>query len=252
MKKMNSMKKRLFTFVLAVIMVVGIVPIQAFASTDYNGGWAQAWVTQPVYSSADSSASRIGTIYATEGITVLWISGDVAYIEYSTSSGTKRGYLHSPNIHLNTYNNSVGRVTVNSTVYYGESTSTYQQAGTVYADEFVSILGEEDGWLYIEYNTSSGRKRGYIAESNVYMYYWGRHVAIPFNCKPYGLSNYWVTGNHTVYAGPSTQYCTVGSVSDGELVYYGSSYTDTAGRLFSYIEYYVNGTSIRKSGYIME
>lgn len=252
MRKMNCMKKRLFTLVLAVIMAVGIIPIQAFASTDYNGGWAQPWVSQPVYNSADSSASRIGTVYQAEGITVLWRSGDVAYIEYSTSNGTKRGYLHNPNIYLNTDNNSVGRVTVTSNVYYGESTSEYQQVGTVYANEYVAVLGEENGWVYIEYNTSAGRKRGYIAESNVYMYYWGRHIAQEFSSKPYGASHYWVTGNHTVYAGPSTQYYVVGSVSDGELVYYGSSYTDTAGNLFSYIEYYVNGTSVKKSGYIME
>lgn len=242
------MKKRLFTFVLAVVMLLGIVPIQALASTNYNGGWAMSAARQTVYNAA-SGGSSIGTIFKNEGITVLWTSGSVAYIEYSTSSGTKSGYLYNPNLQFSTENNSVARVTANTSVYYGESSSAYQRVGSVYAGEFVTVQGVENGWAYIEYNTSSGRKRGYMPESNLEIYYWGRLGAFDF--KMYGVSYYTMPTAQTVYAGPSTQYPSVGSVSAGEAVYKGMGYIDSSGNHYMYVEYYVSGTSVKKSGFIL-
>lgn len=293
---MQKLTKRFLGLVMAVVMLVGIMPIQnahaaenhngvfatsetaqsthaaedydgghalseatqsTYAAEDYNGGYALCLSTQNVYS-AQSGGSKIGTVYKNEGITVLWTSGSVAKIEYSTSSGTKQGYLYNPNYYLAVYSNSpnvsnssVAHVDTTAAVYYGPSSSGYQKVGTVYAGEMVVAFGETDGWTYIEYNTSSGRKRGYMADSCLTTYYWLRlsgNLVSEAHVTNYSA---WVSGRQYVYAGPSTQYPTVGYVQDENIIEYSRLYTDADGRTFQYIEYYVGGTSVKKSGYLL-
>lgn len=249
MMKTIKISKRAFLLVLAIVLIAGIFPVsKAHAASEYTGAWAMSAASQPVYSDA-SSGTKIGTIYKSEGITVLWYSGNVAFIEYSTSSGTKQGYLYNPNIIYYVDDNSVAEVTTTTAVYYGESTSEYKKVGTVYAGEHVIAFGKQNGWVYIEYNTSSGRKRGYVQESNLNIYYWARLGN--YQTKTYGLSERTVASNKTVYAGPSSVYNVVGSVSAGETVYYGTITEDANGNPYHYIEYYVTGTSMKKSGYIL-
>lgn len=250
-----SVKKRILSLVLAMVMLLGITPV-AFAAEDLNGGYAFSLATQSVYSSA-SGGYKIGTIYKNEGITVLWTSGNVAKIDYSTSNGTKQGYLYNPNYRLYVGanspaldNSSVAWANYTTTVYYGPSTSQYQTVGTIYAGEYVAALGDSNGWAYIEYNTSSGRKRGYVPSGSITVNYWNR---LPGNLKDVcSVMDYssWVSGRVYVYAGPSTQYYCVGYVQDENIIRYDRLHTDADGRTFQYVEYYVNGTSKMKSGFI--
>ncbi|HFD2031115.1 TPA: N-acetylmuramoyl-L-alanine amidase [Clostridium perfringens] len=39
--------------------------------------------------------------------------------------------------------------------------------GSVYKDEKVQVLKEENGWYYIEYSTSKGKKRGYVSSKYI-------------------------------------------------------------------------------------
>lgn len=274
---MKNVKKRLFSLVMAMLMTLGIMPSVSAAETmdggdtsiqtnqadmpstlaeDLNGGYALSLANQTVYSSASGGYS-IGSIFKNEGITVLWTQGNVAKIEYSTSNGTKQGYLYNPNYRLMVGanspawdNTSVAWVSNTSSVYYGPNTSEYQKVGTVYAGEYVAALGASNGWAYIEYNTSSGRKRGYVWEDNLDIIYWLR---LRGNLKDESSiydSSSWVSGRVYVYAGPSTRYFTVGYVQDENIIRYNTLYEDADGRDFQYIEYYVSGTSMKKSGFI--
>lgn len=254
---MQKIIKRFFGLLMAVAVMACTMPMQkAQAIEDFNGGYALSLANQNVYNAA-SNGSKIGSIYKNEGITVLSITGNVAKIEYSTSSGTKQGFLYNPNYRLyvvssvpNTSNSSVAMVDVTSTVYYGPNSSQYQKVGTVYKGEFIVSFGETNGWTYIEYNTSSGRKRGYVNDNNITSYYWARLAGnLVSECTVLNYSS-WISGKHYVYAGPSTQYPTVGYVENENIIEYDRGYSDADGRSFRYIEYYVNGTSMKKSGFL--
>lgn len=256
MQAIKSRAKSLFILVLPLLLMISLIPMQkAQAYTFYSGGFALSTATQNVYSSA-SSGSKIGTIYKSEGITVLEVSGNTALIEYSTSSGTKRGYLYNPSYWLHVYSNnpstdnsSVAYVNTSASVYYGPSSSGYQRVGSVSAGEYVVVFGESNGWAYIEYNTTSGRKRGYVPVNNIEIFYWNR---LKGNLKDVSVNNgtTWISGRRYVYAGPSTQYFTVGYVQDENVIEYDAMYRDADGNLYQYIEYYVNGTSTKKSGFM--
>lgn len=254
---MQKTRKRFFGMLMAVIMLVTAMPIQtAHAATDYNGGFALSLSGQSVYS-AQSGGSRIGSINKGEGITVLCTGSGYAEIEYSTSSGTKHGYLQNPNYRLYRYanapdvrNSSVAHVDSTASVYYGPSTSQYQRVGSVYAGEFVVAFGESNGWTYIEYNSSSGRKRGYVSDSSLTIYYWLRLRGHLLAESTVIDSSAWISGKHYVYAGPSSQYPTVGYVQDENIIEYSTVYPDADGRSYQYVEYYVGSSSTRKSGYL--
>ena len=122
-------------------------------------------------------AVKVGSVFEGEGITVLYDYGYsdasktyiVAYIEFSTSSGTKRGYVYNDQLDNASYATSVARVTDTSPAYSGPD-SSYVKLGGAYYNEFVSILAKEGDWAFVEYNTSSGRKRGFMSYSKLSNY----------------------------------------------------------------------------------
>ena len=124
-----------------------------------------------------SISTTLGTVYAGEGLTLLYdygYTGDngsyrIAYIEISTSTGTKRGYVYNDQLDNAGYNTSVARVTATNSAYSGPDNS-YVKLGGAYYNEFVSILAKEGDKVFVEYNTTSGRKRGYMSYSNLYNY----------------------------------------------------------------------------------
>lgn len=124
-----------------------------------------------------SISTTLGTVYAGEGLTLLYdygYTGDngsyrIAYIEISTSTGTKRGYVYNDQLDNAGYNTSVARVTATNSAYSGPDNS-YVKLGGAYYNEFVSILAKEGDKVFVEYNTTGGRKRGYMSYSNLYNY----------------------------------------------------------------------------------
>lgn len=128
-----------------------------------------------VYSgpSADIYAS-IGSVSADEGVRCIFKELDYFCIDYIAGSVLKRGYVAK-----NAVSNyaSVGSVlnepvrigyldcngTASATVYTGPNMTTYALAGTVAAGESVTVIeNSASGFLYIEYSSSNGTKRGYI------------------------------------------------------------------------------------------
>lgn len=207
---------------------------------EFYGGYAHSNTNQTIWSCDDPSlAVNIGSISANEPVTRLYAYGDVMYIEYSTSSGAKRGYVYSPNFSYPVSPTCVARVTVNTTLMYGcKSGYTWEVAGSVGAGEYVSVLAGSAGRniVYVEYNSSSGRKRGYMSASNLSMH---GGVTVAQLDDMYGYINgteigaypITITGTVPVYAAPSTSSATIGSVSneevgfDGEITINGKHWT---------------------------
>lgn len=249
MKTLNLIKVRFLAIALAVVSVILSIPSSsASAAENYNGGWAFSKGRNYVYD-APSGGNQIGYVDR-EGVTVLSQSGSTYYIEYSTSSGPKRGYVRNPNMDTSSLSSScVAKITVGSSLYYGPNTSTYHATGgSVSAGEYVAVIAKENNWVYVEYNTNSGRKRGYMLYSNLSC----------FNRPGYFADFYMSTGRkevintnikRDVFYGPNESYVGVGYIdsSDKNVPCY-SDYYYGNGETFHYIEYSVNGKL--KSGYI--
>ena len=130
-------------------------------------------------------------------------------------------------------------------VYCGPSSSTYATAGSVNKDEEITVKWSENGWYYIEYFTSSKKKRGYVPTSTVNLT--GTVSAIP----AVNAGVRYLQKDLTVYYGaaPSiSTFETVGSVSYGERVQYlGVKENNNA---YAFIEYTITNSTQKKRGWI--
>ena len=226
---MKKIKNRIMCFVLALVSILTVMqPIPAFAEDYSTGGWDQLQVTTSV---VNSSGGYVGTVMAGEGITILYISGDRAYIEYSAGNTYKRGFVSIYNLKYygGFSDTAVGRVTSSSNTYYSPNTTYY--AGVVNAGEYVAVLCNSNGWAYVEYNVSSGnRKRAFMPSSNLYCYSNSRASFYHVNTLGTRLA---VPSRKTVYAGPnSSSYPVIGEI-----------YTEDSNKVYKYWDFYdANGS----------
>lgn len=250
--KFTGVKKRLLSVLLAVMSVVTMIPaVSASAAENYDGGWAMMNAARTVYSSSSLSTS-IGSVSKGEGITVLSSSGSTYYIEYSTSNGAKRGYVSGGVATDCLGYTCVAKVNTTTNLYYGMDTLSFDKAGTVYSGEYVAVIAANAPWAYVEYNTNSGRKRGYMELSKLTTYNqpsWmpnlydnqGNNRMIP------------ITSTMTVRSGPSAEYPSIGSVNAND-AYVGCFYkqsSDTPGYVYAFIRYENTSTGLIKSGFIL-
>ncbi len=254
--KISDIKKRLLSIVLTMVLALGIVPqTTVFAADDPDaniiGGQLMAYESDiPVYDSP-SFTNRIGTIYKYEGYTGLGVVMGGFYVEYSTPSGTKRGYTKQF-VGDDPYGATcLARVTSSTAVYYGTSTTVNPIVGNVYAGEYVTVLAKNDNWIYVEYNTNQGRKRGYMSYTNVKCF--NRPGVFPdiYTHGNPGVTHY-VSGTYTVYTGLSSHYAPAGSISNENITVLAWEYIGVSPDEMSiYIEYNVPGSAPRKSGFIV-
>lgn len=243
-------QKRIVSFVMAFVMLVLMFPVTTAYATTNETAWAIAGTNKTVYKYMYLT-TQIGTIYADEGFTILATEDNAYYVSYSTSNGEKKGYISKDNVTARFSNTVAGRITANSTVYYGESSSKYSVVGTVYTDEYVAIISKRSGWCYIEYNTStSGRKRGFIPASNVSAFEGNKALAeFPVFDSQLGQATY--SGNLNIYRGPGLQYQVLDNLNGKTYIRYNSA-LNINGRAWRYVEYYENGSSgAMRTGYAM-
>ncbi|MBS5857915.1 MAG: SH3 domain-containing protein [Clostridium sp.] len=209
-----------------------------------SGGQAYAVVTAQTWTSP-SMTTKAGLVYAGEGVTYLYdASNNTAFIEYSTSSGPKQAYIPKDYLNVDTMT-GVARVVNNASLRYGPYDSGSAEAGTVYAGEYVTVLCKSNDWVYIEYNTNSGRKRGYLSDgylkrfkSNTFNY----HDVYEFTYFP---TDSWADGRIYVYSGPGKSYIQIGYVENEVFKAFDNSYYNG----WVYISYSISG-GLGKSGWI--
>lgn len=211
----------------------------------------------------ESQSVSIGTVYNTEGITCLYdytnSDGEkVSYIEFSTGSGTKRGYVKTSYMDepINYYENghhydtTVGYVKYDVNLSMGVGNGYVNTGLALSKDEYVAVLGKENNNLYVEYNTKSGRKRAYTTTDYIELtrHYtdgalnWYPDLPVLYGQKVSNVAQ-------TVYATPSTQGATIGSIDQGEAVYvYMNHKFNDSNNTYSYIAY--NTSNGKKTGYV--
>lgn len=233
---------------------VGFVMISNVITSDsdkiptdnYYGGYAYASTSININSCDDAtySVSGYGSISKLEGVTILFSEGNSYYVEYSTSTGAKRGYINRSNL-VKPFATCVAIINSQTNVSSGAGTR-YEVLGSVGEKEFVSILAKNGNDIYIEYNTNSGRKRGYIDYTNVTAYNRPATFNDLYTYNNNGSSGY-VYDKNTVYGGPAESYASIGAVNCEDIITY-----DTNDSVFdmTYIEYYISGSDMKKSGYI--
>lgn len=236
----------------------GFVPVDTVTNVVANspvheevltGGYRYANNQITIYSCDNLEiALSVGTVFAGEGITLIYSynysdsskSYDIAYIEYSTSSGTKRGYIYSSNLVVAEYVTSVARIVSTSSAYSGPDTS-YVKLGGGYYNEYVAIIAKEENWVFVEYNTKAGRKRGFMKYSNLSNCNYPNGGYADFK-RIIGLKK--AQKQINVYGGPNSNYARIGTIFNQEIV----SYLSTE-REYAYIEY--NTNSGAKRGYVI-
>jgi uncharacterized protein YgiM (DUF1202 family) len=224
----------------------------------YNGGQRTSNSNQTVWSCDDSDLSIItGSVYANEGVTELYAyqysdndsSYYVSYIEYSSSLGTKRGYLYSPNLSTTVLAevSSVARVSSDATLYYGSPYTSYAIIGAVDTNEFVTILAKTYNTVYVEYNTTAGRKRGYVSVDYLDLHTTGLYYRDLYADRTYTYTvpNMTIFEGTVLYAGPSTQYVQLATLSTDVS---GKEWA-IAGNGWSYVEYTPPGGTQKVSGW---
>lgn len=219
---------------------------------DFYGGYCYATTELDVRTCDDFSLTApVGTLYKSEGCTFLFsyqFNGEeVAFIEYSTSSGTKRGYVYSKYLKF-PYETIVCVAKEEIPVFGGPSNNGYAKFGTIYKNELMGLLAKEGNWIYVEYNTTKGRKRGYVNWDKVSPrdYVPGTFFQDFYPIKDNSVSHI-VDESVTVYAGPSTAYANIGSVRNENVTCFWTNNSDFG---LTCIEYVVDSTGEFKRGYI--
>lgn len=220
---------------------------------DFNGGYAMMEGNYTVWSCNDpSTAVSIGSVNTFEGATILadFVRNGtrITFIEYSSPSGTKRGFLFNAQFSM-PLPTCVARVVSSSTLYYGcRPGKTYAVSGSVSTGEYVCVLSiNSSGWAYVEYNSTAGRKRGYMSSSSLSYYHKPSNINTSYG-RDYSLEvGQGVT--QTVYSAPSPDAAPIGTVYSGDMIFYYGPGLESNG--FNYIEYYISGTSTLKSGYTL-
>lgn len=241
----------------------GYIPADAVASysggtpteEDFYGGYCYAESELDVRTCDNFSLTApVGTLGKYEGCTFLFSYkvGDknIAFIEYSTVNGTKRGYVYSQYLKF-PYETIVCVAKEEIVVYSGPSTS-HAQLGTIFANELMSVLAKEDNMIYVEYNTTGGRKRGYVDWTKVDPrdYKEGTTFRKFYRTTQTNINNgAWVSTRQIVYGGPNTTYANTGAVNCEDIIDYNTEVSPQFP--LSYIEYYITGSTQKKCGYIL-
>lgn len=188
-----------------------------------NGYQAYNTVPQAVFSGPTLDIVD-GSVEEGEGITVLYSYTPINftdrtayYIEYSTSSGPKRGYILR-SVHK-VEKTGIARVNNKADLYYGTSDSYYDIAGTVFANEYVTVLAKNDDWVYVEYNTNSGRKRGYFSQGHLHFFKNGFEYNNLYNYH-YVPGTIGIDYRRDVYSGPGSIYPLIGYVENEDVKTY--------------------------------
>jgi len=226
----------------------GYVPIGTYYTT---GTSALAKMNQdsPTFSQPYLYGTTIGSIFEEEYVVVLQQNNTVSYIEYNTVSGRKRAYVFSHRLNrinilaqvpsIAPYDNFIyAFINSAANVYGGPSQNNYALIGSVGPSEDIAMIHKENDWVYVQYMTTSGPKRGFISATSSIIFFEGTINDLQDRTNSYtgwaDLTNAAVP----VYAGPDVNYAQIGSVAENEAVtvfdgvencFYQIEYTTPAG-----------------------
>lgn len=239
----NFLSKQFVVITLLFTFIITLIPFSKTDAATTKDGWAMVKSNTKV---VNSSGTTVGTVYAYEGVTVLSISGNKAKIEYATSGKPKQGYVNTSCFKYNEVSSTcAATVKTSCSTYYAASTNL--KAGSLSAGENVAVLSTNSVYDYVEYNTTSGRKRAYVEKK--YLNYSRDNYLVNFYQNTDLPIDYHTSSTKTVYGGPSKKYSTIGTVYPSDTIVKYRSF-NVEGTTMIYIRYTANGHN--KYGYIVQ
>lgn len=219
-----------------------------------NSALAKMSSNSSTYTGPAKYFDTAGVINLEEYVTIIEKNSSFAFVEYNTKSGRKRAYLPLPTLQILNASTTIPGISVTtnyvdatmssaSDIYGGPSADNYSKIGSVDINEAVGVINVENGWLYIQYYTSNGPKRGYVLTSQVNN---GSYISstVPNKTRSYNGQNNSANKNATIYAGPGIAYATIGTVYQ----YEGLTQFTSQENSFTFIEY--STSSGTKRGFI--
>lgn len=207
----------------------------------------------------DISINSDSSISNTEGVTLLYDYGysdwtgksyRVAFIEYSTSNGMKRGYVYNSKL-SNPFASTLVKAPSKVVTYTGPDSNKFSlDTGVLGINEYACAIGYSGNYIFLEYNTNDGRRRAFANANDL-------NVSI----SSLGLINlpdikydstYSSTQKQNVSAGPGACFslCAYrGVIGKNEPVYKASSNPVYEQLNYTYIVYHVG--SSYKGGYVL-
>lgn len=219
---------------------------------DFYGGYCYASTELDVRTcDVFENTSTVGTLFKNEGCTFLFSymvgNKNIAFIEYATSSGTKRGYVYSQYLKF-PCETIVCIAKEKLPVYANPDFNISVQLGTIYPNELMGVIAKEENVIYVEYNTTKGRKRGYVDWNKVNPRdYVSGTVFNDFYVTPNNSTCHVGEENIPVYGGPATSYAKIGSVNYENIT---CLWTNNTQFPLTCIEYVVTNTGKLKRGYV--
>lgn len=214
----------------------GSLPTANYLDGYYNATTGE----RNIYYLPSTSGLTVGSVYSGEGVTVLSTDGDVSYVEYSSSSGTKRGYVDNSNL-ASRHDGILGIVTASSTSVYSGTDTNFYCVGSIGKTEYAVLLKDNGIWAFVEYNTPSGRKRGYTQLLNITNHNSTSSIPNIYVSRNLGVAD----AELTAYYGPNSNYAKLGTVFNGDQV----NIVDINEYGWCYVEYYT-GNHASKRGYV--
>ncbi|MGE5630981.1 MAG: hypothetical protein ACM3TR_07790 [Caulobacteraceae bacterium] len=171
------------------------------------------------YSEPYLSGQVIGSLFEEEYVIVLAQNETMSYVEYNTVSGRKSAYVFSYKLdRINTLSQIPGLEVSNdfvyavmnsdTNVYSGPSQINYALIGSVNYREDIGVIHKENEWLYIQYATTGGPKRGFVPATSVIN---GTIIAVSDKTNSYTGWTDLTTITTPVYAGPGESYASIGN-----------------------------------------
>ena len=226
-----------------------------------TGGYRYANSNISVHSCDDTDISITtgSSLSNTEGVTLLydytysdWTgkSYRIAFVEYSTSNGLKRGYVKNDNL-VNPFSSSLIKSPAKVITYTGPDSSKFSvDTGAVGLNEYSCAIGYSGNYIFLEYNTTSGRRRAFAKAEDLNVSISSLSISSLPEIK-YNVT-YSSSLKQDVSSGPGACYtlCAYrGAVGKNEVVYKPVSNNPVYEQLgFSFIVYHVG--SAYKAGYV--
>lgn len=203
-----------------------------------------------------------GSLSNTEGATLLYDyrmnygseQYQVGFVEYWTGNGMKRGYVKMEYL-SSPYKTTIAKADSKKTTYTGPDSSRFTSGtGAIGANEYVCVLGYTGNYVYIEYNTNTGRRRAFCNQSDLNIST-PSSLGIPKLPDLQMSQGYLSNSKQDVSAGPgkAKSLCAyVGAIGEKESVYRQTTNgTNPYNQLgYTYIVYYA-GESL-KGGFVPE
>ena len=166
---MKTFIKKAVSICLMAAVVISIFSTAMPVSAATRKCYTISGSNTPVYSNSGLT-NRYGTIYGSDELTVLVVTGPYSRVRYPISGGrTKTGYIRTSAI-LTATSGSSYKASARITTYRRPGGASY---GYISRNDNVTVLGKSGNYTQVKYPVSGGYKYAFVTTSNAQKYLTG-------------------------------------------------------------------------------